>query len=242
MDSRPKLPLEERVSRSADAILAERNHVSALDVLIGMGWLQHVHLEQWSKGRLAHPEEMIQANRDKVCTALRFFGEWALARGLEPVHKPHFSSTLQPQELQFTIDGDKEREALFLACYARPDLSEADQNKLRAELGKRPELVVFWLRRDSQCSKCGNELGKGQFLLMDGQQPLCLKCAGLSDLVFLGAGDAKLTRRARKYSARSAVVVRFSRTRGRYERQGLLVEEEALKRAEAECGIQTSEA
>jgi hypothetical protein len=77
---------------------------------------------------------------------------------------------------------------------------------------------------------------------MDGQQPLCLKCAGLSDLVFLGAGDAKLTRRARKYSARSAVVVRFSRTRGRYERQGLLVEEEALKRAEAECGIQTSEA
>jgi len=33
----------------------------------------------------------------------------------------------------------------------------------------------------------------------------------------------------------AAVVVRFSRSRGRYERQGILVEEDALERAEAEC-------
>jgi hypothetical protein len=33
----------------------------------------------------------------------------------------------------------------------------------------------------------------------------------------------------------SAVVVRFSRSRGRYERQGILVEGTALERAEAEC-------
>jgi hypothetical protein len=39
----------------------------------------------------------------------------------------------------------------------------------------------------------------------------------------------------RKYSSLSAVVVRFSRSRRRYERQGLLVEEAALERAETEC-------
>jgi hypothetical protein len=33
----------------------------------------------------------------------------------------------------------------------------------------------------------------------------------------------------------AAVVVRYSRSRGRYERQGILVEERALEHAEAEC-------
>jgi hypothetical protein len=52
--------------------------------------------------------------------------------------------------------------------------------------------------------------------------------------VFLPAGDAALSRRARKHSSLAAVVVRFSRARKRYERQGLLVTEEALAKAEEE--------
>jgi hypothetical protein len=52
--------------------------------------------------------------------------------------------------------------------------------------------------------------------------------------VFLPAGDAALTRRAKHNSRLSAVVVRFSRARKRYERQGILVEEDALERAEQE--------
>jgi len=44
-----------------------------------------------------------------------------------------------------------------------------------------------------------------------------------------------LTRRARKYSPLWAVVVRFSRARNRYERQGILVSEAALDQAEEEC-------
>jgi hypothetical protein len=70
---------------------------------------------------------------------------------------------------------------------------------------------------------------------MEKEQPLCLPCARLGDLEFLPAGDTALTRRSGKYSPRSAVVVRFSRSRGRYERQGLLVEPAALERAENEC-------
>jgi hypothetical protein len=49
------------------------------------------------------------------------------------------------------------------------------------------------------------------------------------------AGDTALTRRATKYSGRVAVVVRFSRSRGRYERQGILVETAGLEKAEREC-------
>ena len=53
--------------------------------------------------------------------------------------------------------------------------------------------------------------------------------------MFLPAGDTALSRRARKHSSLAAVVVRFSRTRKRYERQGLLVSEDALLKAEQEC-------
>jgi hypothetical protein len=70
---------------------------------------------------------------------------------------------------------------------------------------------------------------------MENGKPLCMECADLSQLVFLPSGDTALTRRSRKNSTLSAVVVRFSRTRGRYERRGLLVEEAALEQAEAEC-------
>jgi hypothetical protein len=72
-------------------------------------------------------------------------------------------------------------------------------------------------------------------LFMEGDGPLCLECADPSQLVFLHAGDAALTRRAKKASGLAAVVVRFSRSRGRYERQGILVEEEALVQAERAC-------
>ena len=97
------------------------------------------------------------------------------------------------------------------------------------------EIVVFWIIRDSVCAECGEELGRGRFLRMEAQSPLCLRCADLDHLVFLPRGDAALTRRASKYSTLRAVVVRFSRSRKRYERQGVLVEEAALARAEQEC-------
>jgi hypothetical protein len=97
------------------------------------------------------------------------------------------------------------------------------------------DIVVFWLVRDTACAECGEELGSGRFLRMEGDRPLCLSCADLAHLVFLSRGDAALTRRATKYSTLHAVVVRFSRARKRYERQGVLVEEAALAKAEAEC-------
>lgn len=72
-------------------------------------------------------------------------------------------------------------------------------------------------------------------LLAGDRGALCLTCADLDHLTLLPAGDAALTRRARKYSTLAAVVLKWSRARKRYERQGLLVEEQALDRAEAEC-------
>jgi len=90
--------------------------------------------------------------------------------------------------------------------------------------------------RDSSCCECGEALGHGAWItLMEGKGALCLTCADLDHLIFLPSGNTALTRRARKHSILSAVVLKWSRARKRYERQGLLVEEQALERAEAEC-------
>jgi hypothetical protein len=94
------------------------------------------------------------------------------------------------------------------------------------------DLVVVSPLRDWTCHACG---GTGSLLVMEDAGPLCMRCADLDHLVFLPSGDAALTRRARRGSRLSAVVVRFSRARRRYERQGSLVELVALERAEADC-------
>ena len=98
------------------------------------------------------------------------------------------------------------------------------------------DLKVFITAGESSCGECGSVLGRHAWITLAGERgALCLACADLDHLVFLPAGDVALTRRARKHSALAAVVLKWSRARKRYERQGLLVEEEALGRAEAEC-------
>ena len=108
------------------------------------------------------------------------------------------------------------------------------QNDRQASADSR-DIAVFWIVRDSACAECGGELRKGSFLRMERDRPLCLACADLDHLVFLARGDTALTRRATRHSTLRAVVVRFSRSRKRYERQGVLVEEAALEQAEREC-------
>lgn len=72
-------------------------------------------------------------------------------------------------------------------------------------------------------------------LVLEDGVPRCLDCADLGHLVFLPRGDTALTRRAREESGLSVVVVRFNRRKGRYERQGVLVEAAGLARAERRC-------
>jgi len=94
-------------------------------------------------------------------------------------------------------------------------------------------LVVVQPLRKRHCAGCRR--GPLALLVVEGGVPRCLDCADLGHLVFLPRGDTALTRRAREESALSAVVVRFNRRRGRYERQGVLVEEAGLARAEERC-------
>lgn len=114
--------------------------------------------------------------------------------------------------------------------------TEADDVVRKQKGSTNDEIKVFISNRNSHCDECGDDLGTKAWITLERDKgALCLACADLDELVFLPAGDAALTIRSRKYSNLSAVVLKFSKARGRYERQGLLVEERALEQAEAEC-------
>jgi hypothetical protein len=101
------------------------------------------------------------------------------------------------------------------------------------------EIVVFMIPRDTACEQCGTMLFKPAFLRLlkegDTSRALCLACGGLGHLEFLPSGKPAVTRRAGKYSSLRAVVLKWSRARKRYERQGILAEVQAIERAENEC-------
>lgn len=99
-----------------------------------------------------------------------------------------------------------------------------------------PEIKVFISNRDGACGECGASLGHASWIhLNQAKGAVCLPCADLDHLEFLPSGDAALTRRAKQTSTLWAVVLKWSRSRKRYERQGLLVEQPALEAAEAAC-------
>ena len=102
--------------------------------------------------------------------------------------------------------------------------------------GKADDLKVFIVSRATTCEECGRDLEPSAWITLRGENGAsCLSCADMDHLVFLPAGDAALTGRAKKNSRLFAVVLKWSRARKRYERQGLLVENEALEKAEQEC-------
>ena len=115
-------------------------------------------------------------------------------------------------------------------------MTERDRDGTLILMKKAKDLKVFISNRDSTCEECQEHLGRKAWItLVKDSGAICLSCADLDHLEFLPSGDAALTRRSKKYSTLWAVVLKWSRARKRYERQGLLVEPEAVERAEREC-------
>lgn len=109
-----------------------------------------------------------------------------------------------------------------------------DQRESSAHSDKPEDIVVFITRHDGKCSECGAEFFRGNFIRVEDGNPLCLDCVDLGHLEFLPRGNVAVTRRATKHSPLRAVVVKWSRSRKRYERQGILVTGDAIRTAEEE--------
>jgi hypothetical protein len=224
--------LERRVVAAAEAGLAERQFVSPIDLLVALGWLAASHVDVWRQGRIGSLEHAMSVNPAKLSVAMAALEQWAPRRGLVASETAYIARTADRRTLRFSTSGDPNVERAFRTHWLSPELSAGARDRLAHRQSRPPELVVIAPLGDWTCTACG---GSGDLLIMDDDARLCLTCAELDHLVFLPAGDAALTRRAKRQSGLSAVVVRFSRTRRRYEREGILVEREALEGAEREC-------
>jgi hypothetical protein len=230
-------PLVDRVIQAADAALVAQGYVSPVDVLVGLRWIDYGTVKRWQQGQVDCLEAGMQTNPSRIAEAMELFRVWAAQKQLVPSETQYVARSPQRQTLRFSRDGDPGIEALYRTHWVSPALSEKQRERLAAQASRPPELVVIQpLKHEWKCHRCG---GTGDLLVMENAGPACLRCVGLDDLEFLPRGDALLTRRVRARSARSAVVVRFSRSRERYERQGLLVEPHTL--AEVQQQIEARE-
>jgi hypothetical protein len=220
------------VAKAAQDALDDQGYVAPIDVLIRMGWLEPVRVDEWRQGRLPTLERVVQVNLHKLSTAMATLRRWGREHGLQPSETDYVARTRDRRRLQFSVSGDPAIEKAYRTHWVSPALSEAKRQRLAEKQSRPPDLVVINAVNDWSCAECG---GTGDLLIMEEPGPLCMSCVDLDHLIFLPSGNPALTRRAKKASALSAVVVRFSRARKRYERQGLLVEQPALEAAESEC-------
>jgi hypothetical protein len=232
MSTKNRQSLADRVARAAETALAFQDYVAPLDLLMGLGWLEASTEKRWRLGQIESLEEALQVNPARILEAMKLFRAWVKTKGLQASAAEYVARTPQRQPLRFSRSGDAVSESSYRTHWISPELSERKKERLKEKASRPPELVVIQpLNREWACHRCA---GTGDLLMMEPPGPACLSCAGLGDLEFVPAGDALLTRRAKTKSARFAVVVRFSRARGRYERRGLLVEGPALAEAERE--------
>lgn len=223
-----------RVRHVAEAMLTDRQYVRPIDVLLELGWVAHSEEDRWRQGRIPHLVAAVQGDPAKVPIAMAEFRAWTTERGLVPSEAAYVARTRDRRPLTFTATGDADVELDYRTHWFSPALSERERERLVEKDGRPPELLVVWSVNPWTCETCEREFGKGELLLMEEQGPHCLECVDLGHLVYLPSGDAARTRRAKALSGLSAVVVRWSRARRRYERQGILAERDAVERATGE--------
>lgn len=229
----PVSKLERRVVAAAEEALTRRRYVSPLDVLTALGWVPPGLVSDWRQGRAPHLAAVAQVSADRFADVLEVLQRWATGRGLIAGEVEYVAATRDRRPLSFTPSADPGLELRYRTHWMPADLPERQRERLTARQSKPPDLVVVLPLKEFTCVGCGRT--DADRLTMDDAGPLCLACADLDHLIFLPAGDTALTRRAKKASRLSAVVVRFNRSRKRQERQGLLVEQVALEQAEEQC-------
>ena len=79
--------LRERVTATAEALLAQQDSVSALDLLVGLNWLFPGHAQMWERQYEAYRflEPWLHGTPERRRLVLELFRQWGQAKGLAPV-------------------------------------------------------------------------------------------------------------------------------------------------------------
>ena len=112
--------IDRRVIRAAEAALAKREFVTAIDVLVGVGWLEPRRVDEWRQGRVDCLEQVTVANLGKISAAMRSFRGWAQARGLKPSETAYLARTRDRRPLRFSKSGDAVIERAYRTHWVPP--------------------------------------------------------------------------------------------------------------------------
>ncbi|MFI9386888.1 DUF2293 domain-containing protein [Kutzneria sp. NPDC052558] len=217
------MQLRTKVRTIAEMLINRRGQVCFLDVLLQLGWVHQRNVDRWQRGELDPLATAVSVDDDKLLEAVEAFRLWGGQRFMSKTD-PHRSATRDRRALRFTADRDTRWVHLSFTKIG------LDRTKLDTKV---PDLVVVEARDEFECEECGQA---DEWLMVDAGSAICMSCADLDHLVFLKAGNATLSRRARKESSLTAIAVRPDPGRGgRSWRLGMLVEPDALERAEQQC-------
>lgn len=79
---RNRILLNHRVIQAAASALPHHSYVSPGDVLIGMGFLESIHLKDWKQTKIPFLECVLQRNFSKISFVMKCFRSWATHKGL----------------------------------------------------------------------------------------------------------------------------------------------------------------
>jgi len=106
--------MTQRVARIAGDIVSMKGYVTAIDLMIGLGWLLPAKVADWQKGKISYLEQVIMASLGKISKAMKAFRCWALHSNLKPSinaykHKSH--------KLRFSKSGNPNIETAYSTHY-----------------------------------------------------------------------------------------------------------------------------
>ena len=142
MSRKNKAPLDDRVARAAEAALAAKNFVCAIDILVGIGWLDPGALERWRRGQIDCLEQAVQANLRGSPKRCGCSGPGRPRKACSPARRTYVARTPSRQTLRFSVSGDAAIEAAYRTHWVSPELSETKRERLAEKASRAPELVV----------------------------------------------------------------------------------------------------
>jgi hypothetical protein len=110
------------IATAGGAAIAKNGYVTAIDVLVGVGWLLPAKVEDWRRGRVPYLERVTVASLPKISTAMKVFRSWAKDAGLRPSETVYVSWTRDRGRLRFSKSGDPDIERAYRTHWL-PDAS-----------------------------------------------------------------------------------------------------------------------
>lgn len=165
--------LSKKVIGIANKALHEKQYVSSIDILLGLGYLSPSILEDWRRGRFPYLEQRLQANLNKLSFAMQCFRQWAKQKGLSSRETAYVQKECSRTiHLQFSKSGQENIEKNYRTHFISPLLTEQKQQRLIDKIEKSTEPVVYVITRESKCTQCKKDLPKGSFLMLVSEETL----------------------------------------------------------------------